>query len=127
MSAKTTKLNMDAPAPAPVRMPSFATSTCISLLWQKASRHMQPHELEWLASGAIQEAGTQARELSMVLSNTACLVIIDDGDVGSFQCPRTASGLMLNLSHQLDTIAALADIGADASYRVQMALKGGAQ
>lgn len=53
MSAKTTKLNMDAPAPAPVRMPSFATSTCISLLWQKASRDMHLFELEWLANGAI--------------------------------------------------------------------------
>ena len=126
MSAKTTKLNMDAPAPAPVQMPSFATSTCISLLWQKASRHMQPHELEWLASDAAEQAALQARALSEVLDDVSCLVNTDDGSVGSFQTRRSTFNLLQNIHHQLDTIAALADIGADASYRVQMAFKGGA-
>ena len=112
-------------ASTPERMPTFATSTVMSLLWQEASKGMDLKELEWLASGAVHQVGAQTRALSQVLDDVSCLVMGDD-DVGAFQDSHSTANLLQNIHHQLDTIAALADLGADAGYRVLLALKGGA-
>lgn len=106
------------------RMPVFSTSSGMSLLWQKASGKMSLRELEWLADGAAQQVESDARALADVLMSTGCLVSSDDGKAGSFEDPGNTSYLIFNLHHQLDTIAGLANIAADASYRARLALKG---
>ena len=113
--------------PEPHRMPVFSTSTGMSLLWQKASGQMNLQELEWLADGAARQVRSEADSLATVMMNTGCLVQADEGNVGSFLDTDSAADLFFNLHNQLDAIAGLANIAEDASYRVRLALKGGAK
>lgn len=125
----TTTAAQAAPAstqPEPHRMPVFSTSGAMSMLWQKAAGKMNLQELEWLADGAAQQVRSEADSLADVLMNTGCLVQSDEGAAGSFMGTDSASSLIFNIRNQLCTIAGLADIAADASYRVRLALKGGA-
>jgi hypothetical protein len=108
------------------RMPVFSTAAGLSMLWQKASGQMNLQELEWLADGAARQVRTEADSLATVMMNTGCLVQADDGNVGSFLSTDSAADLFFNLHNQLNTIAGLANIAEDASYRVRFALKGGA-
>lgn len=108
------------------QMPAFSTSSAMSVLWQKASGQMNLQELEWLADGAARQVRTEADSLATVMMNTGCLVQADDGNVGSFLSTDSAADLFFNLHNQLNTIAGLANIAEDASYRVRFALKGGA-
>ena len=96
------------------------------MLWERAAGKMTLEELEWLADGAAGRIQSEADALKDVLESTGCLVLCDEGAVGSFLSARSSSNLFFNLKHQLDTIAGLADIAAEASYRVRRTLKGGA-
>lgn len=138
-SARTKAATPAAPAPTaaaapaatpaaaePHRMPVFSTSGAMSMLWQKAAGKMNLQELEWLADGAAHQVRSEADSLADVLMNTGCLVQSDDGVVGSFTSTDSAASLIFSIRNQLDTIAGLADIAADANYRVRLALKGGA-
>lgn len=108
-------------------MPAFSTSGAMLMLWDKARGKMNLEEFEWLADGAAGRIQSEANALKAVLESTGCLVSGDDGGVGSFLSARSSSNLFFNLQHQLDTIAGLADIAAEAGYCVRLALKGGAK
>jgi len=108
------------------RMPCFSTSSAMGMLWQKASGQMNLQELEWLAEGAATQVSYETRALAQVLENTGCLVMEDDGNTGSFQSAHGSSNLLFHLHYQLSTLAGLAEVAADASFRVRLALKGGA-
>ena len=112
------------PQPAQPMMRVFTTASALALLWQKASDTMSPPELEWFADGAAEQVGRDARTLADVLEGTACLVANDE-DTGSFRDADSASKLLFNLHNQLNAIAGLADIAADAAFMVCKALKGG--
>ena len=126
-AANKSKATLASVLPEQPRMPVFSTSGAMSMLWQKASGNMNLQELEWLANGAAQQIQSEASVLADVLMNTGCLVQSDEGGAGSFMDPDSASSLIFNIRNQLCTIAGLADIAADASYRVRLALKGGVQ
>ena len=112
------------PQPAQPMMRVFTTASALALLWQKASDTMSPPELEWFADGAAEQVGRDARTLADVLEGTACLVANDE-ETGSFRDADSTSTLLFNLQNQLNTIAGLADIAADAGFMVRKALKGG--
>ena len=124
MSAARNKAAPASPQPAQPIKRVFTTASALALLWQKASDTMSPPELEWFADGAAEQVGRDARTLADVLEGTACLVANDE-ETGSFRDADSTSTLLFNLQNQLNTIAGLADIAADASYRVRLALKGG--
>ena len=112
------------PQPEPRRMPIFSTSGAMSLLWHKAASQMNLQELEWVADGAARQTRSAADSLTDVLTGIGCLVQADDGDVGSFVECDSSAALIFNIRNQIDAIAGLADLAADASYRVRLALKG---
>ena len=123
MSAAPIKTS-PSPQPEQPSMRAFTTASALALLWQKASDTMTAPELEWFADGAAEQVGRDARTLADVLEGTACLVSNDEG-TGSFQDADSTSKLLFNLQNQLNTIAGLADIAADAGFMVRKALKGG--
>lgn len=124
-AANKPKATLASVPPEQPRMPVFSTSGAMSLIWHKAVSKMSQRELEWVASGAGQQVQSAADSLTDVLTGIGCLVQADDGDVGSFAEPDSTAALIFNIRNQLDTIAGLADIAADANYRVRLALKGG--
>ena len=126
-AANTTTTQASIPPAQEARMPAFSTSGAMSMLWQKASGKMNLQELEWLADGAAQQVRSEADSLACVMMNTGCLVQADDGNTGSFMDTDSTANLFFNLHNQLNTLAGLADIAADAGYRARLALKGGAQ
>lgn len=115
-----------APSPQPEQpmMRVFTTASALALLWQKASDTMSPPELEWFADGAAEQVGREARTLADVLESTACLVAGDEC-AGSFQDTDSTSKLLFSLQNQLNTIAGMADIAADAGFMVRKAMKRG--
>ena len=123
-TSNTTKATTDAAnvPPEQPRMKVFTTESAMALMWKKANWQMGVHELEWFADGAAEQVGREARILADVLESTACLVKNDE-DTGSFQDSESASKLLFNLQNQLNTIAGLADIAADASLLARKALK----
>jgi hypothetical protein len=114
------------PQPEQHKMPVFSTAGAMSLMWHKAVGKMDPQELEWIAGGAAEQAGCEARALAATLEGVACLVSSDESS-GAFQDADSVSTLLFGLSNQVSTIAGLAEIAADANYRVRLALKGGAK
>ena len=104
------------------QMPAFSTSTAMNLIWQKASRYMHPHELEWLASGATEHIALMADSLAEMLSGLGSLIGADES--GSLQQRAELPHLLFNLSYQLDEISGLAVIADDAGHLAMQALKG---
>lgn len=102
----------------------FTTQTAMALLWAKASPALSQPELEWIADGAAEQVGREARTLAHVLESTACLVASDEHS-GSFQDQHSTSRLIFNLQGQLNTLAGMAEIADDASQMVRAALKSG--
>jgi len=115
-----------APASVQPKMPTFTTAGALMLLWEKARESMTPHEVEWMAIGAGEQVGCEARALAATLEGVASLVSTDER-AGSFQHTDDLSSLLFNLHNQLNTIAGLSDLADEANYRVRRALKGGAQ
>lgn len=105
------------------KMAPFTTAGAMSFMWQKAVRELHAHELEWFADGAAQQLSQETNALADMLNKLGCLVSCDD-ESGSFQSADGVANLLLNLSNQVSTLNGLADIAADASYRVRLALKG---
>ena len=104
------------------KMGVFTTAEALTVLWNRAE--LKPHEIEWFSSGASQQVISDTSTLSEVLSDVAALVANDNGAVGSFMTSESLSSLLFGLSSQINTINGMADIAADANFRVRMALKG---
>ena len=104
------------------KMAVFTTAEALTVLWNRAK--LQPHELEWFASGAGQEVSTETIAISEIMTNIGCLVLADQGSTGSFTDPEGVSTLMFNFASQLSTLNGLADIAVDANYRLRLALGG---
>jgi hypothetical protein len=105
-------------------LPIFSTATALNLLWRKAAPELHVHELEWVAGGALSQVASDSLALSQVLSELGCLVLADAGATGSFTDADSTSTLMFNLSSQLSALGGMADIAADATDRVRLALGG---
>lgn len=103
------------------KMGVFTTAEALTVLWNRAK--LQPHELEWFASGAAQQVILDTDTLSEVLMGLGSMIATDT-EAGSFKSGDSVSDLMFNLSSQLSTLNGLAGIAADASYRVRQSLKG---
>lgn len=95
----------------------------MSLLWEKAAPVLDTQELEWFAYGAGQQVCFETNVLADVLMELGSMVA-SDTEAGSFQSGDSVSNLLFNLSSQVSTLNGLAEISADASYRVRQALKG---
>ena len=104
-------------------MPVFTTAGAMSFMWQKTVGELHTHELEWFADGAAQQLSQETNALADMLNKLGCMVSCDE-ESGSFRSTDGLANLLLNLSNQVDTLNGLADIAADASYRVRLALKG---
>lgn len=114
-----------APASPKLKMPVFTTAGALLMLWEKASANMTPHEVEWMADGAGEQVGCEARALAATVEGLAGLISTDE-HAGSFRDPGELSSLLFNLHNQLNTIAGLSELADEANYRVRCALKGGA-
>lgn len=129
---RTPKMNtkMKTPAAAPASpvpgLPIFTTAGALQLLWEKACDNMAPHEVLWMADGAAEQVGCEARALAATVEGLASLVSTDE-NAGSFRDPGELSSLLFNLHNQLNTIAGLSELADGANYRVRLALKGGAK
>lgn len=103
----------------------FTTASAIGLMWEKSYKQMTAKEMEWLADGAAEQVVNDARALSAVVDDIACLVAADEG-MGAFQTAKSTSTLLFNLHNQLETIAGLADISEQANWFARQAMKGAA-
>ena len=104
-------------------MPVFTTAGAMSLMWQKTVGKLHTHELEWFADGTARQLSQETNALADTLNKLGCMVSCDE-ESGSFRSTDGLANLLLNLSNQVSTLNGLADIAADASYRVRLALKG---
>lgn len=123
--ASTLKTTATPASPKP-KMPVFTTAGAMLLLWEKASASMTPQEVEWMADGAGEQVGCEARTLAATVEGLASLVSTDE-HAGAFRDPGELSSLLFNLHNQLNTIAGLSELADEANYRVRLALKGGAK
>lgn len=92
------------------------TSNALRYLWEKSADRLSNDELKWFAD-LNDKAGDEADELSRIVMGIGCL-IGSDKSAGNFQSAASVAGLMFNLSHQLDTIAGLAQISTQAQERL---------
>lgn len=113
------------PKPEQHRLPIFTTSAALLMLWEKACDKMTPQEVLWMADGAGEQVGCEARALAATLEGLASLVSTDE-NAGSFRSPGELSSLLFNLHNQINTIAGLSELADGANYKVRLALKGGA-
>lgn len=109
--------------PTAPEMGVFSTSEAMAVLWKRAESKLKPHELEWFANGAAQQINLETGVLADVLMGLGSMVA-NDTEAGSLQSGDGVSNLLFNLSSQLSTLNGLANIAADASYLVRLALKG---
>lgn len=92
----------------------------MSMLFEHAWRSLDGHEMGRVAALA-DAAADEARRLSVVCEGIGCLVG-NNGDAGGstgvFRDADALADLMFVLSHSLDTIAAMAEVGNEAVYHV---------
>nr|WP_315203992.1 hypothetical protein [uncultured Albidiferax sp.] len=105
-------------APCPEPLGIFGPASALALLWEKASPAMDTRTLQWFADGAGNQVATQTMHLSGWLGSLACLVS-QDHTVGSFQSAESTGGLLFSLAHQVDGLHGMAEIAADANYRLR--------
>ena len=86
-------------------------------LWEKSVNSLTKEELEWFAQ-FTDEAELAGKNLSGVLNGLGCLIGSDD-NTGSFQDQGAVSELLFNLSHQIDTINGMIQIGSSAEHRLR--------
>lgn len=87
-------------------------------LFEHAKGTMPISDLEAVAH-LSDHAVDEARRLSGICEGIACLVASDSEggtQAGSFQDPDGFFGLMCALAHGFDTVAAMVQLGAQASY-----------
>jgi hypothetical protein len=94
----------------------------MSLLWEKESRELHVHELEWLAEDIPEYIGQMTYSLSKVLMGLGCLIATDES-TGVLQDKDDVPQLLFNLSHQVDAIQGLANIARDAGFLARRAQK----
>lgn len=125
MSASIKKAVLASVQPEPRQMPTFSARSAMVLMWDKSCKQMSAQEMEWFADGAAEQVGDDARALSAVVEDIACLVSADE-DSGAFQTAKSTSTLLFNLHNQLEAIAGLAEISEQANWFARRAVKGGA-
>lgn len=121
MAAPTTPASVQ---PEQSRMGVFTTVSALTLIWEKAHKHLTAQEMEWFADGAAEKVNGDIRALSTVLEETACIVASDE-DSGYFQSAQSTSNLLFHLHNQLDAIAGMAEVSEQANWFARRALKGG--
>ena len=98
---------------------SVTMHTALRTLYERAKDSMTIEELKSI-SGLVETAGAEAGRLSTVCDGIACLVL-SDGDAklqcGSFRAPSSLFELLCSLSHGLDAIASMIEIGQEADFR----------
>ena len=87
-------------------------SNALFHLWAKSADRLTADELEWF-TGFIGEAETETQNLSDTVMGIGCLI-----DADNFSGAESASTLLFNIAHQLDTIQGMIHIGSQAAYRL---------
>lgn len=98
------------------------TYDCMMMIYRHAEAHMTQVELKAVGSSFTEEAANLARRLDGVLQGIACLVLDDakrPDPVGSFQNGETVFNLLCATAQQLNIIAALVDVGTEATWQVR--------
>lgn len=110
------------PTPSPVKLPAFTLRSLLRVLWERASPHMTPQELRWLAEGAPELTSSYAQQLETVLENIACLVLADGnsgpggGNTGCFQSSCDVPDLLFSQVNHYSLISGLGHLTADAAF-----------
>jgi hypothetical protein len=95
-------------------MGATSTPNALSNLFELASDHMEPKQLEWFA-GLTEFAQMEAENLSTTLSTLATLHGNDEnGWMGGGEVEK----ILYSTSYQVATIAALIDIATSAAHRL---------
>ncbi|MGZ5050459.1 MAG: hypothetical protein ACXWF8_05300 [Methylobacter sp.] len=92
-------------------------SNCLHHLWQAAADNMSNDQLEFF-SNLSEKAEQESRNLSDIVMDIGCLIAADK-DAGNFQHRDSVSTLLFSLSHQLDAITAMMEVGHSADYRLR--------
>lgn len=88
----------------------------ISGLWDRAADKLTNEELADVVR--ISEYATiQARNLSDIIADVGCL-IGSDTQAGNFRDRGSVSTLLFSIAHQVDTIAGMLEVSADAEFRL---------
>lgn len=104
-------------------------SALMSKLFERAEGRLTLEELEAIAQLSANGADA-ARRLAAVCEGIACLVTADQNKpirAGNFQEPDAVFDLLCMLSHGLDTVAGMVEIGSAAEFKVRQLREGGTE
>jgi len=94
--------------------------SAMAVMFEHAKDRLTSAELEPLTSFS-ELAADEARRLSGVCEELGCLISSDGNEncntrVGNFQSTESVSRLLFSLAHSFDAIAAMAQIGDEATH-----------
>lgn len=105
-----------------VTMPVFGIRALMQLLSERAMPYLSRQELEWLADGGMDLAGSYARQLEQVLEGVACLVAVDSSpgrfSAGSFQSTEELPGFLNLQANGIGVVGGLIHISEVALSRL---------
>lgn len=97
--------------------------TALRALYRHAEGNMSAEELQDLGCLLTDEAEVIARRSGDVTEKLACLISVD-GDTptgaGNFQSADEVFTLLCMLAHEFNTVAAMLDVGQDASLKARL-------
>jgi len=92
-------------------------SKAFDRLWQASANQLSKKELEWFAE-FTETARNDAEDLAHIVSGLGCL-IGNDKQYGNFSDKGSMMNLLINLSHQIYTIAGMIALGEFATDRLR--------